>query len=283
MAFILACLSLLCAIGNDLIYHRRSHGSAQRAGQHLLLVAVVWTVIFVPPALLMGHCGYSAVVWGTISGIAGIGAHLLLLSALRTGDLGTCSTIYRLNLVPAAIIAIALFGEQLTPIKALAIAIAAGAVALLAKGTKAQTPQVFRLAVYACLLRAGMALSYKQGLIAGAEAIDLLAINGIAWCIGALMWMYYTRPVLATVQQHTAESWIALGWGLASGVLVSGNVLFLMLALAQGQLSTVLPITQLSFVATAAIACALGNESAAPRRITGIACAALSVILLALT
>jgi transporter family protein len=276
---VLALISLCCATANDLVYRRRARDADGEAGRHLLLVAMVWTMVFLAPAMLAGPVGAAALLWGAVSGAAGVGAHLLLLAALRTGDLGTCSTIYRLNLIPAALVAVLLLGEQLTPLKAVAIAVAAGAVGLLAGGGQASSPRAIRLALGACLLRAAMALGYKQGLLAGAEPMHLLAINGVAWSLGALLWLGLARPRAA------AAPWSrpALGWGLASGLLVSGNVLFLTLALARAPLTTVLPITQLSFVATAALACLVGGEPVLARRVAGIGMAAAAVVLMAFT
>jgi drug/metabolite transporter (DMT)-like permease len=53
---------------------------------------------------------------------------ILLIEGMRRYEVGVCSTIYRLNLAPAAVLAFVFLGEEATAGKILAVIAAVGAV-----------------------------------------------------------------------------------------------------------------------------------------------------------
>lgn len=274
MTIALALCSMACAAGNDLVFKQRA-GSGAPPGRHLALVAAVWTACFAIPACTAPWTlGDPALVWGLLAGVLGVVANLLFLLALSGGEVGSCATVYRLNLVPATLLAVVLLGEELTLRRALAVSAALGAVAVLAGPRQGISWRWLVLAVAACLARAGMGLAYKQGLMLGAGTERLLFVNGAVWLGGALLWM--------AIAERRARPWqrADLTWGLGSGVLISGNVLFLTLALARAPLSDVLPITQLGFVATALAATLLFSEALTRRKLAALALAAGCIIIL---
>ncbi|MBA3845376.1 MAG: EamA family transporter [Planctomycetes bacterium] len=194
---------------------------------------------------------------------------------MRTAEVGACATIYRLNLVPATLMAVIVLDEHLTPGRALALSAAIGAIALIGRGSGTIGRTGLILALAACLLRAGMALGFKHGLAAGAGTSQLLFVNGVAWLAGAVAWGAIGRPAARTWRRSD------LAWGLVSGLLVTGNVLFLTLALAAAPLTQVLPITQLSFVLTMLAGCALFGERITARKLGATMLACGCVLLLA--
>ncbi|HYE04764.1 MAG TPA: EamA family transporter [Planctomycetota bacterium] len=274
MSVAFALMSMTCAAGNDLVFKGRMRAEAS-PWRHLALVAAVWTAAFAIPAFAGAPWAVAAVVWGLISGALGIAANLLLLEAMRTAEVGACATIYRLNLVPATLLAVIVLGEQLTAGRALAVSAAIGAVALIGRGVGTIGRAGLMLAVAACLLRAGMALGFKHGLAAGAGPMQLLFMNGVAWLAGAIAWGAFARAEARTWRRSD------LAWGLASGLLVTGNVLFLTLALAAAPLTQVLPITQLSFILTMLAGCALFGERVTASKLAATLLACGCVLLLA--
>lgn len=272
MAATLALCSMACAASNDLVFKQRAAAGTPPA-RHLALVAAVWMACFIVPACAGAWGpGDPALAWGLISGVLGIAANLLFLTALGGGEVGSCATIYRLNLVPATLLAVVLLGEDLTPRRALAVSAALGAVAVLAGARRGGSWRWLLLAGIACLARAGMGLAYKHGLTLGADSSRLLFVNGAVWLAGSLLWL--------RLAPGAAPAWRGsdLGWGLLSGLLISGNVLFLTLALARAPLADVLPITQLGFVATAVVAIPLYREPPTVRKLAAIALAIACIL-----
>lgn len=280
MPVLFACLSMTCAASNDLLFKRRARDGAPPA-RHLLAVAVVWTAFFAWPAIAPGGAWSDAALWwGAVSGTLGIIANILLLESMRGCEVGTAATIYRLNLVPATLLAVVALGEAMTPTRAVAISVAIGAVALLAGARPVGAARFIALALAACLARAGMALAYKQGLGEGAEACRLLVMNGLAWIVGAVA---YGLILSARGGVGGLTGWRRgdVLWGLASGLLLSGNVLFLALALQGAPLSQVLPISQMGFVIAAIGGCLLFGEAVTLRKGAAVLLGIAAILLLA--
>jgi len=274
MSVALAMCSMACAAGNDLVFKQRA-GAATPPARHLALVAAVWTACFAVPACAAPWAfDDPGLVWGAVAGLLGVVANLLFLSALGNGEVGACATVFRLNLVPATLLAVVLLGEELTLRRALAVSAALGAVVALAGPRPGAGWSWLWLAVAACLTRAGMGLAYKQGLIEGASTERLLFVNGAMWLLGSLLWMALTW--------RNERPWRRgdVGWGAFSGLLICGNVLFLTMALARAPLTDVLPITQLGFVATMLTATLVFREAFTARKLAALGLGATCIILL---
>jgi uncharacterized membrane protein len=116
-----------------------------------------------------------------------------------------------------------------------------------------------------------MGVSYKFGISCHGDELLILAINGLLWMVCGLG--YYT--FLERRGPAPRETWT---YGLLSGVLVCGIVLFLMLALRCGEASTVLPIAQLSFLFTAVLGVLFLQERLTRRKIAGFSLALLCIV-----
>ena len=280
-AFLYAGLSLLCAAVNDMIFKAYA-GRRQALGTYLAVVGLLWAGFFVMmagPGRFLAMSGVT-LFWGLASGLCSAVANLLLIQALSRHEVGVCSTIYRLNLAPAAILAFVFLGEPVSAPKLLGVLAAVGAVLLFAHRTKGAANHLglraLWLVVAACLLRAGMGIGYKCGLNQGGEMFPILVLNGMVWVLcGALCHWSFERGKRVL----TAD---ALGFGAVSGVFVCGIVMFMMLALRSGDASVVLPLSQMSFVATALAGCLLLGEKLTRRKSAGLAMAVLCVIFMAL-
>lgn len=203
------------------------------------------------------------------------------MKALTREDVGIAATIYRLNLVPAAILAFILFSEPPTPARLAAIAAGAGAVLLFARPTgRHPASGVFSrsimLVVLASLLRAGMGLGYKAGLLGGANEFGLLAFNGLAWITGGLAYHFAFDQKMSRFPRSLAA------YGGVSGMLVCGIVLFMVLALKKGDASIVLPVTQMSFALTAAAGIVFMKEPLTARKCLGVGLGIACILLMGL-
>ena len=275
----LALLSMVCAAANDFIFklYARRSGSV---GAYLAVIGIVWAFVFTA-CLPSRDCllDRKTLQWGILSGMFSITANILFVKALVKGDIGVCSTIFHLNLVPAALLAFLLFKEPATVPRLTAIASGVAAVVLFSwpsgkAVSKSFVSAAVVLIVLASLLRAGMGLSYKAGLLNGANGYGLIAINGVAWVIGGIICHFLVDREMWRMPPSI------LAYGALSGVLVCGIVLFMMLALKYGDASLVLPVTQMSFALTALAGIVVLKETLTSRKCLGIALAMVCMLLM---
>lgn len=131
------------------------------------------------------------------------------------------------------------------------------------------------MVVLASLLRAGMGLAYKHGLTVGADRELLMAWTGVCWLAGGAVYsmlMERGQPVIGKTGMY----------GLCSGLLICGIVYFMAAALQVGEASVVLPIAQLSFVATSLFGIVFLKEAVTGRTIAGLLLAVVCVVCLTL-
>jgi drug/metabolite transporter (DMT)-like permease len=278
-AIYLALISMVCAAANDFVFKlsARRQGSI---GAYLAIIGLVWTVVFMA-CLPSFACllEQETMKWGLAAGIFSICSNILFVKALAKEDVGICATIYRLNLVPAALLAFILFKEP--PTAGRLTAIAAGVAAILFFSLPPQktastfwcSPMIL-LVVLASILRAGMGLSYKAGLLNGANEFGLLTLNGFIWIIGGVICHFAVDREFWRIPAGT------LVFGGFSGILVCGIVLFLILALKYGDASLVLPVTQMSFVLTALAGITLMKEPLTIRKFAGVTLGIFCILLM---
>ena len=275
----LALLSMVCAAANDLLFklYARRGGSV---GAYLAIIGIIWALTFMA-CLSSWECllDRSTALWGIISGVFSIAANILFMKALSREDVGICSTIYRLNLAPAALLAFLLFKEPATAPRLAAIASGVAAVLIFSWPSgkaisKTLVSATILLVIMASLLRAGMGLGYKAGILGGANEYGLLAINGMIWIAGGIICHFLADREMGRIPLFT------VGYGILSGTLVCGIVLFMMLALKHGDASLVLPVTQMSFALTALAGIALMKEPLTARKCAGVSLGIICILLM---
>jgi drug/metabolite transporter (DMT)-like permease len=268
-ATLFALASLACAAGNDLVFRTYGRGP-RRSGAYIAVIGLVWMLAFGIAGQALGHdLSPAAIGWGLVAGLCGAAANLLLVEAMARSSAAVCSTIYRLNLVPAAVLAVLLLGEPAGPWTWAGVGLAAAAVGAFAGGAAGGDRTGVLLVALGSLARAGMALAMKAGALAGAAAEPSLMIAGAVWLATGLGWERGRLPDLRTWR-----------FGLGSGVLTAGVVLFLFLALARGCAALVIPVSQLSFAATALLAWPFLGEPLGRRQLAGIGLAVAAIVCL---
>jgi len=251
----------------------------------MALIGVVWTAVFLwrggGPTGVAQNLTFHLLIWGLVSGLFSAFANILLIEAMARQEAGICSTIYRLNLAPAALMGILLLGERVTPAKILGLSLAVAATLLFFQpGSRHRTvaragAMGLWIVALAALLRAAMGIAYKYGLGESAPVGPFLALNGAVWIAAGLV--YHLFGVRRQPHQPSDSRRMIL-YGLVSGVLVCGIVLFMARALQVGDASTVLPVAQLSFAFTALGGVVFMKESCTPRKVWGLILAALSIL-----
>ena len=279
MAILYALCSLLFAAFNDLAFKLYARKSRAR-GLYFAMIGLVWAALLLPATRTCWDFSRTTLAWGIISGFFSVAANLLLIEAMAREEAGICATIYRLNLVAVVIGAAALLGEDLNAIKLAGIAMAAAAVFLFANG-EGRRPESGRrhylglaLVLAAALFRAAMGLSYKYAFLHNADRMGIILLNSFCWIAGGLLYTLLREPRGLTL---TRSFW---GYGLVSGALVTGIVLFMALSLQHGDAAVVLPIAQMSFIATALLGVAVLHESLKKRKVLGMLFGTLAILLL---
>ncbi len=290
-SILFAFASLFFAGLNDFVFKKQAI-SGQGRGQYLAVVGGVWFLVFMGIQFSSGHLHLTsaAVKWGLLAGFFSAFGNYLLVASLRELDASVGATIYRLNLVLVAVMAVIILDERLTGIKILGLILACLAVILFAERKKGPDGarlfgKALILAVIASLFRAGLGISYKLAMIEfgklQAHGIPsqthwFLAIQGLIWVVVGLGISFRFEKVFTLTRTN-------LGFGILSGCLCSGIVLTLALALAKGNASVIIPITQMSFLVTALISWPLIHEHFSSRKLSALALAAGAIVFLSIS
>jgi drug/metabolite transporter (DMT)-like permease len=277
MALIFALSCCLCAAVNDLVFRLYARKSRSR-GAYVLIIGLIWTLVFSLFLKFDFSSWEVTLIWGIISGIFSVVANILLIEGMSHNDAGICSTIYRLNLIVVALGAFILLGETITFIKLLGILFAIIAIFMFFLdsphgGHTNKAKLGFYLVGIAALLRAGMGLSYKYAFMEGADRNLLLVVNGASWVIGGAVYLIYREKHLG--EKFGKKSW---RYGAVSGVLICGIVLFMALALQHGDAMVVLPLAQMSFIATCGLGIFFLKEKLSLKKALGILAGLLCII-----
>jgi drug/metabolite transporter (DMT)-like permease len=237
----------------------------------VLLIGIVWFVPADPTA--------ADVAWGAAGGISGGIGVMLFYRALATGVMSVVAPVTAVTGAVVPVVTGLLLGERPGGPALVGIAIAIGAVALLAReapGNRerptAATRQAFALALGAGLGFGGFFVFLdRTGDDAGLW--PLVASRSVTFLVMALI-----AAVTATALVPRRE---AIGLTLATGVLdMSANVLFL-LANREGLLAVVAVITSLYPASTIALAQIVLGERLARHQVVGLALATVAVVLIA--
>ena len=256
-SIIFALASLVFGGINDFVFKMQANGSG-RCGQYLAVVGVVWMTAFSIPGLIHGvpHISIVAIKWGIIIGFLAVVANYLLIWSLRSLDAGVGVTIYRLNLLAATIIAIIFLGESLTATKTFGVIAACVAVLLFSYHKSEHSSSGMRWAMIvvflASLMRACVGIGYKlnsrelnalPAAQSAGQAEWFLAVQGVVWLLVGL--------IIMRLEGESQLDHKSLNYGVLSGLLICGLVWFFNRAMAIGDASVVIPISQMSFLATA--------------------------------
>jgi|GEM_PF-865523 len=272
--------SMIFAGLTDFCFKKYVNRAGMPLGSFLAGIGLVWALFFAVPLLVKGEADWRGWPIALAAGVASVTANILLVASLRHLDAGVGSTIYRLNMVIVVALGVVLLNESMNSMKMAAIALGVGAVLLMYQPAPAMSvigPAIrrrsslpFLLVVAAALLRAVMGILFKVGMNRGYEA-EFLVIIGGCWLAGGLLFALFSREALLPTPRI---SW----YGLVTGLIICGNVYFLAQALANGQATIVIPVSQLSFTITLLLGWRLLGERMTKYRLLALASAVLCII-----
>jgi len=270
--------SMVFAGLTDFCFKKYVNRAGMPLGSFLAGIGLVWALCFAVPLVWRGHADWHGWSIALAAGIVSVAANILLVISLRSLDAGVGSTVYRLNMVVVLVLGVVLLNESLNSMKLTAIVLGVGAVLLMYQPTPAVPARSrglhgalpFLLVIVAALLRAVMGILFKVGMDPGFN-VEFLVITGLCWLGGGLLYALFNRETVLPTPR--------IGWyGLVTGLVICGNVYFLAQAVANGQASIVIPVSQLSFTITLLLGWRLLGETLTKYRILALASAVLCII-----
>ena len=283
MAVILAFCCLGFAAANDFVFKLFARKERSR-GIFVFAVGMLFTgvlSVYFSRADWFGKSGEVTLFWGVVCGLCSVVGNILLIESMSRLSAGLCSTVYRLNLALVVPLAVVFFDEKLLCYQWIGVLLALAAVlAFMPVGEKRVVGRRsdYVMVVLAMMLRAGMGLAYKYAFLHGASESGVQIINGWAWVICGLV--YYFVRERKRFDFRAAFDAKVLGYGAFSGVLVAGIIFFMARSLKLGDASIVLPIQQMSFLATFFLGVIFLKEKITVRKIAALVCGAVALLLL---
>ena len=286
MAILLAFCCLAFAAFNDFVFKLFARKERSR-GAFVFAVGVFFTAVLM--LFLRDWWGQSwkvTLFWGVVCGLCSVVGNILLIESMARLSAGLCSTVYRLNLALVIPLAVLIFGESRLWYQWIGVGLALVAVlAFMPVGEKkpasARNIDYFML-ILAMVLRAGMGIAYKYAFdYAHAAKSGVQIVNGVAWIVCGLVYYFWRERKM--YEPRKAFSLKVIGYGAFSGIFVAGIIYCMAESLAIGDASIVLPIQQMSFLATFFLGVFFLHEQITWRKVAALVCGAVALLLLSIT
>lgn len=221
-----------------------------------------------------------AALWGSLAGFATFTGLYYFSRSLSVGAVSTNASIFRMNFIVTAFLAIAVLGEPLTLRKTAGLALALVATRLLVDkaGTSTAPPALRRRS----LLQVGVAtlafgasnFFHTVGLRHGAVPETLVVAQ-------AAVFMPLATVVVLFKDGRLAPPLHAFRFSAPAAVLQLVATVMLVRAIALGQASVLVPIAQMGLVVAAMLGIVVLRERATPRKLSGLALAVAALAVLA--
>lgn len=278
-AVIFAILSMLFSAGNDLLFKFFAN-NRKSIGIFVSVIGFTWGIYALCTLDGTPENMPATILWGSVSGFFSVGGNFLLIAAMSKLSAGLCSTIYRLNLVPAVLGAWLILGEKVSfPQWCGAILAICAVLAFIPKNNDRSSFswKCFCMVLTGSLMRAGMGLSYRYGFdTAGADRKAVILINAIFWLVGGIIWY------LIFEYKKSRPDWKTAAFGVLSGIFVTGIVVFMALSLQYGKAAVVLPVAQMSFLLTGAAGIIFLKEKFSFRIAVAFLCGAGAILIMSI-
>ena len=279
MTILFAFIGAVLNTGNDLVYRKSAIGKPAAAiVTFYFFASVVSAVIGGGGSLIVSGVlahGWEELLFGLVLGLVSFGAYLFYLLSFGGGSASVTVTIFRLNMIPAIVLAYFILDEAISVQRGLAILLFVVGIILLAGGKdRVGTPtrsQVF-FSITGCLLGGTATFLNKVAVTVGHSPIHLL------------FWRFTTVAALCAAYLWVRRSWQVrrehAGYAPLSGLFMCSSIFFIMEALRGGDVSLVMPITQLSFVIVTVLSWLFFGEKVTIRKTVGSIIAIAVVILI---
>jgi len=268
---------MLFAGASDTMLKKQSI-SGYSQGQFMAIAGIVWSSVFIITALVSGQNSPSWVTirWTLTIGILSAFANYLLIFSMRKLEAGVATTIYRLNLAFAAIIAFIIFAEPVNFMKVCGLFLACLSVFCFVqhqqKIVSGGVWLMLFIVLIGSLMRAVYGISYKIALDRNVQYLWFLSGPGLGWTVLGTITALKSGNLKIPVSN--------IKRGTITGFLLCGLVYFFAKALEYGQASIIIPVSQMGFVVTALLAWLFLGEKFTARKVIGLSFACLCIAFL---
>lgn len=263
---------------NDLVYWKSAIGRSVKEVYLFYFFSSLFSAVFALLSTLLMKGSFAIetvdILYGILLGVLSFCAYILFLFSFSGSNTSVAVTIYRLNLIPGIILAVIFLNETISWRRGLGVILCIASMLLFAGklryGLAQKKPLLLSLG--ACILGGVLNLLNKVAMLHGADSARLLfwrflAVSLISGVI--LLTKRPDRPALKDIK-----------YAMISGLLLMLAVLSILTALKTGDVSVIIPITQMAFVIVALISWAFLGEKMTKTKLAGILCAVLAVILI---
>lgn len=277
-AFIEAMIALVCYGVSDFVY-KQAAGAKIRADHFIMAQAWLYCpTIIVYTLLAHKFVPAPAALWGSLAGFATFTGLYYFSRSLSEGAVSTNASIFRMNFIVTAGLAILVLGEPLTVRKTAGLALALVATRLLIERGRGEAgaPRTRSLVQvgFATLCFGAANFFHTIGLRHGAVPETLVMAQAAVFMPLATAVVFFkdrqVKPPARTFRFSVPATALQL---LATVTLVR--------AIALGQASVLVPIAQMGLLVAAVLGIALLGERATPRKMAGLAMAVGALAVLA--
>jgi uncharacterized membrane protein len=224
-----------------------------------------------------------AALWGSLAGLfAFIGLYYFFRS-LAGGAVSTNASIFRLNFIVTAVLAIMLLGEPLTHAKLAGLGLALSATWLLLGAERTADPASSRAsrrslgAVMAATLAFGASNFFHTVGLRHGGVPETLAVAQAA------VFMPLATLVVYRADRRLAPPPLTFVYGAIAAVVLLGATILLLHSVAHGQASVLVPIAQMGFIVAALLGIFVLGERVTLRKAAGLAAALAALTALAVS
>lgn len=275
-ASVSAALLAMVLIGSADAINKRARQRSIPIGSYLIIQSIFYTLVILLLALIAGGIKFQRadLVFGLLGGIFGFAGFTLMLHSLTRGQASVNYAIFRSSFVFSSTAAVLLLNERLMISKSAGIALAVFALILFFYEPRRQ-PVMFKsliTALIAMFVAAGFQLIVKLSTRVFSSPLSFILLMNLFFAIFVLAY----NLVLGSFKFPKSTFSLAP----CNGILMGLGTFFYVTALQKGDLSTAIPIIQLSFVVTAIFSIIFLKEEIGIRKVFGITCAAIAIIIL---
>ncbi len=283
-SYLLIALCSMCFYGlGDVIFKM-----AARKGLPSHQFLIMQTIFFLPSALVLGIASSSIhfgvpFLYGMSAGVTLYFSLLYFAISLSAGDVSVVAPVFRSSFILSATLAILFLNEPLTVYKTLAFLLLAFSAFLLLSNLNVhvnhvvqstQKNKTIRTLAIATVLLGITGFIYKLGAIAGGNSISILTGQAVIFFTLAFASCYHKEKKIIFV-------WKYIYLGFFAALFLFLGLYLLLEALKYGPASTIVPISQMSFVVTAIAGIFIFKEKILWQKILGLACSIAAIFLLA--
>lgn len=290
-------LGAMSCLGLSDLLNKRAMRVGVRRTQFLVVQSIFFTLTTLILLPVVGGMEWSRELWYAVAcGAITFVSYVFVLKALETGEASVAVPIYRMGFGVTVVLAVALLGEEVTPVRMLGfILIVVALIALTAisgNGRERATYQsseglpvgrkdpvrtsavlAAAFAMVAMVTIGTKGFLYKVGVDEGASPATFALVQSLTFLPIAVTYAYSADRSLG-IDRLT---WSHAPW---NGILTALASVLLLASLIQGDASVSVPISQLCFVVTAVLAILVFREHPTVWRVLGVLSAVFAVVLL---